>query len=141
MENYFSDEFVLYVHKDHPLAARTSIDLSELKNEQFITFSKDFTLHDYVINACKEVGFTPSIFYMSSQWDLILELVNYKLGITLLPKIIFEMQNNPSIKTIPLQAPTLQWNLGIVTKKDAYQSFALNSILQLFDGRQSNSTK
>ena len=135
--SYFSDEFALYVHKDHPLAARTSIALSELKDEQFIIFSKDFTLHDYVINACKEAGFNPTISYMSSQWDLILELVTSKLGITLLPKVIFEKQNSPVIKTIPLQAPSLQWNLVIVTKKNTYQSFALKNILQLFVGSES----
>lgn len=129
---FINDEFVLYINQDHPLAKRTSIALSELKDEQFIIFTKDFALHDFIINTCKEAGFTPTISYKSSQWDLILELVASNLGITLLPKSIFEKQNNPIIKTISLQKPSLLWQLAIVTKKDAYQSFALRKFLQMF---------
>lgn len=126
---YINDEFVLYIHEDHRLAQRTSVALTDLKDDQFIIFTKDFALHDFVINTCKEAGFTPSISYESSQWDLIVELVASKLGIALLPKIIFEKQNNPVIKTISLQNPALLWKLGIVTKKDAYHSFALRKFL------------
>ncbi|MBS4197141.1 LysR family transcriptional regulator [Lederbergia citri] len=129
---FFSDEFVLCIHREHPLAIRESVALHELKDEQFIIFSKNFTLHNFIINACKAAGFNPSISYKSSQWDLILELVASKLGITLLPKILFERQGNPTIKTIPLESPTLLWNLGLVTKKGAYHSFALRKFLGLF---------
>jgi DNA-binding transcriptional LysR family regulator len=128
---FINDEFVLYINHTHPLAKRASVNLSELKDEKFIIFTKDFALHDYFINACKEAGFTPSISYESSQWDLILELVASKLGITLLPKSIFEKQNNPTIKTIALQTPSLHWKLGIITKKEAYHSYALREFLKL----------
>ena len=128
---FINDEFVLYINSEHPLAKRTSIALTELKDEKFIIFTKDFTLHDFIINTCKEAGFTPSISYKSSQWDLILELVASKLGITILPKSISEKLNNPVIKTISLQNPSLLWKLGIITKKDVYQSFALRKFLQM----------
>lgn len=130
--SFIDDEFVLYIHCEHPLAKRPSVHLSELQEESFIIFAKDFALHHYIINACKEEGFTPSIAYESSQWDLILELVASNLGVTLLPKSVFDKQNNPSIKMIPLETPSLLWKLGIVTKKDAYHSFALKKFLQLF---------
>ena len=129
---FINDEFLVYIHHDHPLAKRESVGLSELKDEQFIIFSKDFALHDYIINACKVAGFNPSISYESSQWDLIVELVASRLGITLLPASISAKQNNSAIKTIPLEKPSLLWKLGIVTKKDAYYSFALRNFLQLF---------
>ena len=56
---FIQDEFVLFLHEDHPLAHKPSVSLKELKDEKFILFSKDFTLHDYVIQACEENGFTP----------------------------------------------------------------------------------
>lgn len=132
---FITDEFVFYVHRDHPLATRHSIALSELKDEKFILFSEGFSLHNYIINACEEVGFTPTVSYESSQWDLIIELVAAKLGITLLPKAIFEKQNNPNIKMIPLQTPSLLWKLGIITKKDAYHSYALKKFLEMLQGK------
>ena len=126
-----NDEFLLYIHQDHPLAIQEAISLSDLKDEQFILFAKDFALHDYIINTCKEAGFSPVISYESSQWDLILELVASKLGITLMPKSIFEKQSNPKIKALPIEEPDMIWKLGIVTKKNAYHSYALKKFLEL----------
>ena len=130
---FISDKFFLFVHREHPLANRKTISLYELNEEKFILFSKGFTLHDHIINACKEVGFNPTISYESSQWDLIIELVSSRLGITLLPKSIFEKQNNPNIKMIALQTPPLLWKLGIITKKGAYHSHALKKFMNMFE--------
>ncbi|WP_338448675.1 LysR family transcriptional regulator [Niallia oryzisoli] len=128
---FFEDEFVLFLYNDHPLAQRSSVSLEDLKDEKFILFSDSFTLHDYVIQACEQRGFTPVVSYRSSQWDLIVELVSSKLGITLLPKIIFEKQYNSNVKIIPIENSTLRWRLGIITKKGAYHSFALRELLKL----------
>lgn len=129
---FIEDEFVLCVHRDHSFADRGAVAISELKDEKLILFSKSFTLHNYIINACKEAGFNPIISYESSQWDLIIELVASKLGITLLPKSIIEKQSNANIKMIPLQTPPLLWKLGIITKKDTYHSFALKKFMEMF---------
>ena len=134
--SFINDEFLLYIHNEHPLSKQESVELIELKDEPFIIFSKSFALHEHIINACKEAGFIPSISYESSQWDLILELVASNLGITLLPKSIFEKQNNPLIKTIPLQTSSLLWKLGVITKKNAYHSFALKNFIQLITDKQ-----
>jgi len=128
---FITDEFVLYVHCDHPLAKQHTVALSELQDEKFILFSEDFSLHTYIIDACREAGFNPAVSYESSQWDLIIELVAAKLGVTLLPKAIFKNQSNPQIKMIPLETPSLLWNLGVITKKDAYHSFALKKFLEM----------
>src|SRR5699024_3093953 len=129
--SFITDEFVLYVHRDHAFAKRHTIALSELQDENFILFSEDFSLHTYIIDACREAGFNPAVSYESSQWDLIIELVAAKLGITLLPKAIFKKQSNLQIKMIPLETPSLLWNLGVITKKDAYHSFALKKFLEM----------
>jgi DNA-binding transcriptional LysR family regulator len=128
---FIKDEFVLFVHKDHYLAHQNTVHLNQLKNESFILFSHEFTLHDYIRQACIDAGFTPIVSYRSSQWDLIIELVASQLGITILPKSIYYKQNNPNIKIIPLTESALVWELGIITKKDSYHSFALRELLKL----------
>jgi DNA-binding transcriptional LysR family regulator len=125
------DEFVLYLHEDHELAQRSSVSLSELKEEKFILFSKDFTLYEYIIGVCEEKGFTPDISYQSSQWDLIVELVSFNLGITLLPKSIYNKQTNHNVKVITLENSNLLWEIGMITKKEAYHSFALKELLKV----------
>lgn len=128
---FMTDEFVLYVHDGHPLAKREHVFLTDLAEEKLIVFSKNFTLHDYVLNACRAAGFTPDVSYESSQWDLIFELVASRLGVTLLPKSIFDKRLNSSVRMIPLQSPPIPWKLGVITKKGAYQSYALKKFLAM----------
>jgi DNA-binding transcriptional LysR family regulator len=130
---FIQDEFVLYLHEDHRLAKNKVVTLSDLKDEKFILFSEDFALHDYIKQSCEEAGFTPEISYQSSQWDLIIELVSSNLGITLMPISIYYKQTNQNVKIVPIEKPILYWKLGIITKKDAYRSFALKELLKMLE--------
>lgn len=127
---FIEDEFVLFIHRNHPLANEEVISIKQLKHERFITFSEEFTLHDLVKQACTKAGFVPNVVYKSSQWDLIVELVASQLGITILPKSIYEKQSNADVKTIPLKEELL-WKLGIITKKGGYQPFAVKEFLSI----------
>lgn len=138
VQPFISEKFFLFVHEDHPLAKRDGVALSELQDEKFILFSKSFALHYYIISACKEAGFNPDISYESSQWDLIIELVASKLGITLLPQSISDKHKNEHIKMVHLKGPPLLWKLGIITKKDSYHSFALKRFMDMFQDESSS---
>lgn len=127
---FIHEEFMLFVHPDHSLANRERVSIHELKEEPFILFNKEFSLHDLIINECElKGGFTPHVAYKSSQWDVIAELVSAELGITLLPKSIYSKMNPANIKTVSLATPPM-WELGIMTKKDRYLSYAVRSLLQ-----------
>lgn len=130
---FIEDEFYVFLNKNHPLANRTELAISELKNEKFVIFSEEFTLHDYIINACKASGFFPNILYKSSQWDLILELTASHDAVTLLPKSIYAKNVNPDIKLIKLKGKPLLWSLVFITLKDSYKSFALQSFIKKID--------
>jgi len=118
------EPLMLIVHPDHILAQRSIIELSELKDEDFISFRKSFTLHDNIINRCIESGFNPKIAFKSSHWDFIAEMVAINFGIALLPKTICQDLDSTRIKIIPLAEPMIHWELGIIWKKDRYLSFA-----------------
>lgn len=128
IQPFIEDEFVLFVHKEHPLASCDVVSLEQLKEEHFIVFSDEYSLHDVVIQACTKAGFIPTIAYKSSQGDLIVELVASRLGITLLPRSIYEKQKHEDIRIIELQEQLL-WRLGIITKKGAYLSVAAKEFL------------
>jgi DNA-binding transcriptional LysR family regulator len=111
------------------LAEKKAVKLQQLAEENFILFNREFALHELIINHCQKAGFNPNIVYESSQWDLITELVRSELGITLLPKSIYAKMDQNAINMIPLSSPPM-WELGIITKKDRYQSFAVRALLQ-----------
>ncbi|QOV11988.1 LysR family transcriptional regulator [Viridibacillus arvi] len=128
---FIQDNFVLFVHEEHRLAHKKNIKLKELEDEKFIIFTEDFALHDIIIQACETAGFTPNIALKSSQWDVMIEVVASKLGITLLPNSIFYKQTNKNVKIIPIEEPDLFWNLGVITKKNSHNSLALRELLNL----------
>ncbi|MGE7842570.1 LysR family transcriptional regulator [Lysinibacillus sp. NPDC093712] len=130
VQSFVEDQFFVFINEQHPLAKQDHILLQELKNESFIIFTEEFSLHDYVIKSCKSAGFTPIIGYKSSQWDLIVELVSSNLGVTLLPYSIAAKQTNQNVKIIPLQNFYMPWRLGVITKKNTYQSYALKQLLK-----------
>lgn len=138
---FTKDEFVLYVSRKHKLANRDTVSLHELQDEKFVIFSEQFTLHDRVIRECLDAGFNPHISYKSSQWDLIAELVKEDLGVTILPKSIYSKMNQHDIKIVPLVNPTPMWELGIITKKDCYISFAVRKLLSFLEEDQFNLLK
>lgn len=122
------EDFKVFLHMNHPLANHTTLNLIDLKDEKFILFNSEFALHDLIIRHCQNAGFDPQVTYESSQWDLITELVNAELGITILPKSVYEKMNANHVKMIPLHQPPI-WQLNIITKKDSYHSFSVKALL------------
>ncbi|MFC0558435.1 LysR family transcriptional regulator [Halalkalibacter alkalisediminis] len=125
---FIKEEFMLYTHTTHTLAKMETVNIQQLEEENFILFNREFALHELVIEQCQKAGFQPKIAYESSQWDLIAELVRSQLGITMLPKSIYTKMDQKTIQMTSLEAPPL-WELGIITRKDRYQSFAVRTLL------------
>jgi DNA-binding transcriptional LysR family regulator len=118
---FVNEKLKLVVPSSHSLAGKQEVSLQELKEESFIMFSRDFELRNLVITACREAGFQPKIISETSQLDFIQEMVAYNIGITLLPEsTCLELKND--FQTIPVTNPTIEWNLAMIWKKDAYLS-------------------
>lgn len=125
---FLEEDIKLIVHPSHPLASKDEINLSELQNESFILFNKDYVLRDLIISSCKESGFSPHIVTESSRWDFIEEMVYCKLGIALLPESLCRTDNR--VKTIQVKNPSLRWNLAFIWSKDQYLSYAAKEWLK-----------
>lgn len=128
---FVEDEFMLFTHKKHPLANEKIIKIEDLREEDFILFTDEFSLHGLVIDHCKRSGFDPKIAYKSSQWDLITELIIAELGVTLFPKSAYSRMDKDKVSVIPIQSPPT-WELAVITKKNSYHSFAVRSLLRFF---------
>jgi len=114
----------LIVPASHALSGASSAKLEDLAQENFVFFREDFTLHDRIINECLQAGFQPRIVYESSQWDLISEMVAAGLGVALLPETICRQASGKAVSIVPLEEPAIWWRLGVIWRKDRYQSYA-----------------
>lgn len=125
------DPLMLIVHKDHPLAKLSSVEMSQLEKETFIIYRKDFTLYDRIIDECSKNGFFPTIACESSQKDLIVAMVEAKLGIALLPKRICTKLQSDTIVAVPFKEENIYLELGLTWKKNKYLSFAVREFIDL----------
>jgi LysR family transcriptional activator of glutamate synthase operon len=96
------DKFVIALPSRHALAARTSISLHEIANENFIMFDKGTVVHELAVDACRRAGFEPRIFYASLRVESILGLVASQSGVALVMEKIFQYHKHPDVIAIPL---------------------------------------
>ncbi|MWC27853.1 LysR family transcriptional regulator [Paenibacillus sp. MMS18-CY102] len=118
------EKLMLLVHLGHPLANRTNLKLSELRDEPFVLFREDFTLRHLVVEHCRTEGFEPRVVFESSQWDFMTEMVAAKLGITLLPESVCRSLDQSRFSAIELDEPRMVWQLAMVWSKERYLSYA-----------------
>lgn len=128
---FVKEELKVVLRRDHPLANYKKLSLDELRNEDFILYSNDFSLSGLIYKECQKNNFSPTIVCQSSQWDFIAETVNAGLGIALLPETICKELDPKRFISIPLHNALIPWNLAIIWKKNKYQSFATREWLKL----------
>ncbi|MDQ0229978.1 LysR family transcriptional regulator [Metabacillus malikii] len=125
------DEMKLLIHHEHPLASQSSVQLKDLRNEEFIFYHEDFALHDIMWKKFIEVGFEPKILFKSSQWDFMVEMVGANLGVTILPESICNRVENKYVKVLSIK-PVIPWNLAVISRKNKYLSYAARTFIDFF---------
>jgi DNA-binding transcriptional LysR family regulator len=123
---YFSimeEDLKLVLHTSHPLVNKEKVDLSDLVNESFILFNKDFVLNDRIILTCNAAGFNPTIISESTQQSNIVEMVANKLGVALLPESVCDKLHK-DVCSVKIVNPTISWNLAVIWRKNQYLSYA-----------------
>ena len=126
------DRYSLAVPKLHRLANRSSISLSELKDEQFIFHQTGQVAADLCLNACLRAGFDPQIICRSSSPTVGLYMVQGGLGVAFFPSEEFRTRSLDGIVELKLEDPIIK-NVGALRRKDcqsplvqAFMDFALD---------------
>ncbi|WP_270182190.1 LysR family transcriptional regulator [Alkalihalobacillus sp. CinArs1] len=125
------DPLMLIVPSDHRFTGMDNLTIADLDKEPFIMYRDDFTLYDRIIEAFEKRGCYPNIVCQSSQKDFMIEMVEAKLGIALLPDKIALSIQNPSITALRIVDSEVNLELGLIWKKDKYLSFAVREFIKL----------
>lgn len=115
----------------HPLAARSSVSLAELKTTPFILFESGFSLYRIILETSRSVGFEPVVAARTSQIDFMVELVGVGLGVTFLPRMIAAQRPSSTVRHIPLEEPGTDWIMAMAWRRGAFLSSAANAWLGL----------
>lgn len=81
-----SEEIVVTLATDHPLACRPRLRLTDLAGESFISFREGARLRELLVTAAAAAGFEPRIALESNESRRIRSLVSRGLGVAILPR-------------------------------------------------------
>lgn len=126
----FRQPIILCVGKKHPLSGRTEVDLSELSSEKFIMRKPGSLQRDIMIQQCQKHGFSPNVFFSTSQVQTIRTLVANNIGIAFLMEMT--LRGDQMICPIPLKDPVFL-NIGVVWKKEKYISKAAQAFIDFIE--------
>jgi LysR family malonate utilization transcriptional regulator len=98
----FDDQLHLAVPADSPYAARTRIDLLELRHEKFVRLSDGFVTAESFVQAFAKAGFTPEVAMTVGDIFSLINLVSGGIGFSLLPGRVAEYSSR--IRLIALDA-------------------------------------
>ncbi|MGC7871130.1 LysR family transcriptional regulator [Desulfosporosinus sp. SYSU MS00001] len=120
------DPLFVIVSSQNPISKLPSIELSALANESFVLYSKDFSLHDEIINQCRNVGFSPNIIFETSQLELMTQMVAANLGIAFLPSAVCSELDPHRIVSVQLTEPQIIHSMSIIWKRGRSLPHAAN---------------
>ncbi len=81
-----SEELVVVIPPDHPLAGREEIRMGELSAERFIAYREGARLRELLTGAGHQAGFEPAVWLESNESGRIRRLVHRGMGVAILPR-------------------------------------------------------
>ena len=118
------DPLKVVLHPSHPLSELRQIDFRDLEQENFVLFRKDFSLHDAILRRCKTAGFLPNVILETTQRELMTQIVEANLGITLLPAQIADSLNPRQMSAVPVADPQIYLEIALIWNTKQYVSKA-----------------
>lgn len=92
------DEFLLTLPEEHPLLAKTSLSMEDLKSEKIILLDPSHCLAQQTAAICERAGLTNDVSIRSSQIDTVLRLVEAGFGLSFTPRLA--ARANPHRKVV-----------------------------------------
>lgn len=133
------DELVLVINKNHPIADRKEVNLSEVSSETFIFLSDDPIFYNFCVNECIKSGFTPHIHHANVRLITIINYILKGLRASLLLKKWVDYLNEPNIRIVRLKdRPTL--TLSIITRNEPFQMASISFVNYITTHLKGNSS-
>ncbi|WP_339301801.1 LysR family transcriptional regulator [Paenibacillus sp. FSL R5-0623] len=118
----YDDPIVVAVPMGHRYADRSSIQLTELKDERFVGVKQGYGVRDMVDSVCQSVGFVPKYVYEGDEPARLTALVEAEIGLTFIPSTA----RNPHecIRYLQVEEHRLVREIALLSHKNRYISKA-----------------
>lgn len=101
------DAFDVALPAGHPLASRDSVTITELADEDWVSWSAGQICHDWLVRTLRAHGAGPRIRHTASEHSTQLALVAAGLGTTVIPRLGREPAPAP-VRFVPVDPPPVR---------------------------------
>ena len=124
------DRYDLLVARDHPLADRTRVKLSDLADEQWINSTPGCGCRLAITSACSRAGFEPNVAFESDEILTQQALVAAGMGVTLMPQLgLTAVHPGVAVRSVGRHAPVRR--IWAARLREAYESPATAAMVQM----------
>lgn len=110
----------LVVPATHPLAKKRKIPLIALAEDPFVLLPREAspTLHDVIVGACRDAGFTPVMGQQAPQLSSVVNLVAAEFGVSLVPASVCQIRVE-GVVYADILGGHISIRLALASRKDA----------------------
>jgi LysR family transcriptional activator of glutamate synthase operon len=118
----FIDPILVAVPEGHRLAGRSSVSLTELRDEWFVGVKRGYGTRDLVDSLCKSGGFVPKYVYEGDEPARLCSLVEAEIGIAFIPSTARNSREH--IKYLQIEDHKLVREIALLWNRSRYISRA-----------------
>ncbi|MCR8630427.1 LysR family transcriptional regulator [Paenibacillus radicis (ex Xue et al. 2023)] len=130
-ELLYEEDLYLTVSNNHPLAAKKTIDLEQVKDQHFILFPEKYQCRQQINAAFKTIEAQINPIIETDATESILTLVQAQAGVSILSKTLLTLWTNDNIRMIKLEKPPVRRQIGLAYHKEKYIGFAAQKFIGL----------
>jgi LysR family transcriptional activator of glutamate synthase operon len=137
----YIDPILVAVPKGHRLAERSSVSLSDLKDEWFVGVKRGYGTRDLVDSICQSAGFTPKYVYEGDEPARLSTLVEAEIGIAFIPSTA--RFSREQIKYLQIENHELVREIALLWNRSRYISRAaleFREVVEAYFGALSKET-
>lgn len=122
----YTQDLYLVVPEKHPLASRTSVELSDLTDESFISIRHESVIYHQLESQFKKAGFIPHMVYEADEYSSIAASVATGAGVAIMPRL--PLLDSFNIRLIPFKDASMKQVVCIMRSKTQEMSESIKSV-------------
>jgi LysR family transcriptional regulator, hydrogen peroxide-inducible genes activator len=129
----YREAFTVALPERHPLAARASIRVADLKGEALLLLEEGHCLRDQALEVCSRVGVRDPQDFRATSLETLRQMVATGAGVTLLPELAGRgaYRNSRGVVLRPFAKPAPLRHIGAVWRKTSARRGAIEALCTL----------